>query len=167
MDTRFAMPAKPFPAKPFPAWLLPAWLLPAVAILMVVTACTPSDEGTQPRPDVTSFEQGDFDDIPLPPRSEALSPPNEEGGNVARSYAVRNATPEDVMAFYRDELAEFELVEEPASVGSNTFRGRWQLDQDRVLTVSATLATNLESPGGFEDAEVLTQYSLSLALAAE
>lgn len=162
MDTRFATPVNLSSRR-----LLSGSLVSAMVILMAVTACTPSDEGTQPRPDVTTFEQGDFDDIPLPPRSEALSPPNEEGGNVARSYALRNATPEDVMAFYRDELAEFELVEEPASIGSNTFRGRWQLDQERVLTVSATLATNLESPEGFEDVEVLTQYSLSLAPAAE
>lgn len=138
-------------------------LLGGMVIAVALGACTSSDEGTQPRPDVTTFEQGDFDDIPLHPRSEALTPPNEEDGTVARSYGVRDTTPEDVMAFYEDELTEFDLVEEPASIGVDTFRGRWQLDQDRVLTVSATLATNLESPEGFEDTELLTQFSLSLS----
>ncbi|HEV2809318.1 MAG TPA: hypothetical protein VGV93_02835 [Acidimicrobiales bacterium] len=145
---------------------MPIKLVAVAAIAIAGAACTSSDEGTQPRPDVTTFEQGDFNDIPLLPRSEALSPPNEEAGNVARSYAVRNTAPEDVLAFYEEQLAEFQVVEEPASIGANTFRGRWRVEGQRVLTVSATLANNLDVPE-LPDSEQVTQYSLSLAPAAE
>ena len=117
-----------------------------------------SEEGTQPRPDVTTFEQGDFDDIPLLAGSDPLSPPTEEQGSVARSYQVRDTTPKGVLDFYVEQLADAEVLEEPGDIGANTFRGRWRLDQGRVLTVSATGAPTLDG-----DAEVLTQYSLSLA----
>lgn len=146
-----------------PRRVMPTKLIAAAVLTLAASACAPSDEGTQPRPDVTTFEQGDFDDIPLLPRSEALSPPNEEEGNVARSYVVRNTAPDDVLGFYEERLAEFTLVEEPASIGANTFRGRWQLDEERVLTVSATLADNLGDVPDIPDSEQLTQYSLSLA----
>lgn len=140
-------------------------LLAALLLVGLVAGCgTASNEGTQPSPDVSTFEQGDFGDIPLLPTSEPLSARNEEDGNVARSYLVRNSTPEEVLAFYETELAEFTVVSPPTSIGVDTFRGRWGLDQGRVLTVSATSASNLETPEEFGDAiEVLTQYSLSLA----
>jgi hypothetical protein len=126
-----------------------------------------SDEGTQPRTDVSTFEQGDFDDIPLLPTSEPLSPPNEEDGTVARSYVVRDTAPSEVLDFYVEQLAEAELVAEPVEIGVNTFRGRWQLDQGRILTVSATAANNLDTPADFsEGIETFTQYSLSLSPAA-
>lgn len=141
---------------------MPTKLIAVAAIAIAGAACTPSDEGTQPRPDVSTFEQGDFNDIPLLPRSEALSPPNEEAGNVARSYVVRNTAPEDVLGFYEEQLATSEIVEEPASIGVNTFRGRWRLDGGRVLTVSATLA-NLGDVPDIPDSEQTTQYSLSLS----
>lgn len=137
----------------------------ALLLVGLVAGCgTASDEGTQPSPDVSTFGQGDFDDIPLLATSEPLTPPNEEEGNVARSYVVRNTTPEGVLAFYEGELTEFTVVSAPTSIGADTFRGRWELDQGRVLTVSATPAGNLENVDEFGDAiDLLTQYSLSLA----
>lgn len=146
---------------------MPIKLIAVAAIAIAGAACTPSDEGTQPGTDVTTFEQGDFNDIPLLPRSEALAPPNEEAGNVARSYVVRNTAPEDVLGFYEEQLAASELVEEPASIGANSFRGRWRVDGNRVLTVSATLASSLGDVPDIPDSEQTTQYSLSLAPAAE
>lgn len=135
-----------------------------VAVALVATGCDPaSDEGTQPRPDVTTFEQGDFDDIPLVPASEPLSAPSEENGTVARSYVVRNTSPAEVLGFYERQLRERTVVSPPETIGENTFRGRWQLDQGRVLTVSANLERNLEGIEEFENVETLTQYSLSLA----
>lgn len=131
--------------------------------VVALGSCTDSDAGTQPAPDVSTFEQGDFADLPLHPRSEALTPRNEEAGNVARSYVVRNTTPGEVLEFYEAQLGEFDILEEPASIGTNTFRGRWQLDQERVLTVSATLSSNLDGTGDLADTEALTQYSLSLS----
>ena len=135
------------------------------AVLLLVPACdSASEEGTQPRPDVTTFGQGDFADIPLLATSEPLSPPNEEQQAVSRSYVVRNTAPEDVLKFYERQLAEFEVVEAPAAIGTDTFRGRWKLDQGRVLTVSATPGGALDNPANFGDAvDTLTQYSLSLA----
>ena len=150
-----------------PRRVMPVNLVAVAAIALAGAGCTPSDEGTQPRPDVTTFAQGDFGDIPRLPRSEAWTPPNEEDGNVARSYVVRNTAPEDVLGFYEEQLADFELVEEPASIGANTFRGRWRLDTERVLTVSATLANNLGDVPDIPDSEQATQYSLSLSPAPE
>ncbi len=136
-----------------------------VALALSAGGCgnpPPSPEGTQPRPDATTFGQGDFDDIPLLAGSDPLSPPTEEEGNVARSYQVRDTTPKGVLDFYVEQLADAEVVEEPGDIGANTFRGRWRLDQGRVLTVSATGAPTLDGATD-GDAEVLTQYSLSLA----
>jgi hypothetical protein len=137
--------------------------LAATALAVALGACSPSDEGTQPSPDVTTFEQGDFGDIPLLAGSEALSPLNEEEGVVARSFAIRNTTPEEVLDFYTEQLAGDEELEAPSAIGVDTFRGRWQLENDRVLTVSATLSTNLRETGELADTEVITQYSLSLS----
>lgn len=141
-----------------------------LALVLLVTtgllaACdTASEEGTQPRPDVTTFEQGDLDDIPLLPRSEPISSPSEEEGVVARSYLVRNTAPADVLRFYEEQLADATVVSEPEEIGANSFRGRWQLDQRRVLTVSATQEGGVEGTEDMSEAtEVLTQYSLSLA----
>lgn len=139
-------------------------LLIMLATVGLLAGCdAASDEGTQPRPDVTTFEQGAFDDIPLLPRSEPVSQPSEENGVVARSFLVRNTPPEDVMSFYREQLAEFSLLSDPGPIGNNTFRGEWQLDQRRMLTVSATSAAAVDGVEGFSNEEVLTQYSLSLA----
>lgn len=141
--------------------------LAAAGVVVVLGACAPSDEGTQPSPDVTTFEQGDFGDIPLLAGSEALSPLNEEGGVVARSFAIRNTTPEEVLEFYEEQLADDEVLEAPSSIGADTFRGRWQLEDERVLIVSATLSTNLRETGELADTEVITQYSLSLSAEPE
>ncbi len=57
----------------------------AVVVSVVLGACSPSDEGSQPAPAVTTFGQGDFENLPLPPRSEPLGERSEEDGAVARS----------------------------------------------------------------------------------
>lgn len=141
-----------------------ALLIVAASLLLVAGCGADSDEGTQPRPDVTTFEQGTFDDIPLVPESDPLTPPNEEDGVDARSYVVRNKTPAEVLRFYEQQLVEFTVVSRPEEIGNDTYRGRWLLDGDRTLTVSATPGGALEQSGDSADAdELLTQYSLSLA----
>lgn len=123
-----------------------------------------SDEGTQPRTNVSTFEQGDFDDIPLLPTSEPLSPPNEEDGAVARSYVVRDTAPSEVIDFYVEQLAEDELVAEPVEIGGQHLPGSLAARPGRILTVSATAANNLDAPADFsEGIETFTQYSLSLS----
>ncbi len=148
MDSRMATPTK---------------LFVAVVTVVALGACTPSDEGTQPSPDVTTFEQGEFEDLPLLAGSEALSPPNEEDGVVVRSYGVPNTTAEDVLAFYQEQLADEEVLEAPSSIGENTFRGRWQLSDGRVLIVSATRSPTASGSADLPDEELVTQFSLSLS----
>lgn len=139
--------------------------LAIIATFVVVAGCgTDSDEGTQPRPDVTTFEQGSFDDIPLVPESDPVSPPTEKNGVDARSFVVRNQTPAEVLRFYEQQLVEFTLVTAPEDIGNSTYRGRWQLDGGRMLTVSATPGETLQQSGESAQAgEFSTQYSLSLS----
>jgi hypothetical protein len=130
-------------------------------VSLVFASCSPSDEGTQPAPAVTTFEQGYFDDLPLPPRSEPVGERSEENGVVSRSYAVRDTSPERVLAFYSEQLAKSAVVEPPHDIGVGTLRGRWLLD-GRELTVSATREDNLEATERFgDDVGVITQFSLS------
>lgn len=133
------------------------------AMSVVFASCSPSDEGTQPAPAVTTFEQGDFDDLPLPPRSEPVGERSEEDGVVSRSYAVRDTSPERVLAFYSEQLPAAAVVETPQAIGAGTSRGRWLVD-GRELTVSATVGNTLDAIERFgDDAGVVTQLSLSLA----
>ncbi len=122
-----------------------------------------SDEGTQPRTDVSTFEQGDFDDIPLLPTSEPLSPPNEEDGTVPAPTWC--ATPPPA----RSSTSTWSSWPKPSS-----WPNRWRSGQHlpgslaarpgRILTVSATAANNLDAPADFsEGIETFTQYSLSLS----
>lgn len=136
----------------------------AVASL-IATGCGAdgdSEKGAQPRPDVTTFEEGSFDDIPLVPESDPVTPAHQEDGVDARSYRVHNTTPAEVLQFYEQQLAESTVVSGPEEIGNDTYRGRWQLDGGRVLTVSATPGETLASGESADAGEFLTQYSLSL-----
>ena len=138
-------------------------LLIAAASVLVAACGADSDEGTQPRPDVTTFEEGTFDDIPLVPESDPVTPPNQEDGVATRSYVARNTKPAEVLEFYEKQLAEFTVVSAPEQIGEGTYRGRWQLDGGRVLTVSATPGESLQSGDSAYAGEFLAQYSLTLA----
>lgn len=137
-------------------------LLMAATSVLVAGCGADSDEGTQPRPDVTTFEEGSFDDIPLVPESDPVTPPNEKDGVDARSYVVRNTTPAEVLKFYEQQLAEFTLVSGPEEIGNDTYRGGWELEGGRVLTVSATPGDTLEQGESADAGELVTQYSLIL-----
>ena len=138
-------------------------LLMAATSALLAACGADSDEGTQPRPDVTTFEEGTFDDLPLVPESDPVTPPNQENEVDTRSYVVRNTTPEQVLEFYEQQLAEFTVVSAPDEIGEDTYRGRWQLDGGRVLTVSATPGESLQSGDSAYAGEFLAQYSLTLA----
>lgn len=116
---------------------------------------------TQPAPNVTTFEQGAFDDIPLFPRSEPVGPRSEKEGVVARSYRARGATPQGVLEYYRDALDErrWELVGDIEELGVGTYQADW-VSGDRRLRVSATREPALggEAPSD----QVVVQYSLTL-----
>ena len=138
-------------------------LLMAASSVIVAACGADSDEGTQPRPDVTTFEEGTFDDLPLVPESDPVTPPSQEDEVDTRSYVVRNTTPAEVLEFYEQQLAELTVVSPPEEIGDDTYRGRWQLDGGRVLTVSATPGESLQSGDSAYAGELLAQYSLSLA----
>lgn len=139
--------------------------LAALACLVAIssTSCTRAgpDEGTQPAPPVSTFEQGRFDDIPLFPRSEPVGPRSEKDGVVARSYKALGASPEQVLEFYRDMLpSRWRMVTPLEKLGVDTFRADWT-DAEYRLRVTATLEPLLRGPNEASNAAV-SQYSLSL-----
>ncbi len=139
-------------------------LLPATALLAVVLiGCRPGDPDpvAQPAPDVTTFEQGRFDDLPQFPRSQPLSERAEERGVIARSYKATGASPQQVMEFYRDALGQrWTMVTGIEKLGVGTLRADWVGEKYR-LRVSATTESELDSPNDASET-VVTQYSLTL-----
>lgn len=143
-------------------------LLTAAALAGVFLAgCGGDGDGTaaggpeaQPAPGVTTFQEGDFEGIPLPGLSTPVSERVEEDGVVAQSFEVRNTPSEELLEYYEDALSEYEVVEPPEELGVGTYRGRW-LFEGRELTVVAQTAETLEDNPGAP--EVITQLSLSLA----
>jgi hypothetical protein len=136
----------------------------ALACLLAVAGCG-DDDGTtpeaQPAPDATTFEEGDFEDLPLPPLAEPFGERSEEDGIVTRSFVIRNRTPEDVMTFYETELSEAQVVTAPEQSGADTLRAEWLLDDGRTLLVTSLPAPTAEGDE-VEDADVVTQFSLTL-----
>lgn len=135
----------------------------AATLALLIAGCAPrdGDSAAQPAPDVTTFEQGRFDDLPQFPRSDPLGPRTEKDGVVARSYRARGTSPEQVLEFYRDALAErWHMATPIEKLGAGTFRAEWVTDDYRLL-VSATREGTLDAP---DDAAnpVVAQYSLSL-----
>lgn len=133
---------------------------------VLLTACG-GDDGNgsnpeaQPAPDVSTFTEGGFDDIPRHPRSEELSPRNEQRGVVSQSFVVDNTTSEGVLDFYVDVL-DLDVVRDVELIGNDTYRGIWAMDDGQLLVVSATpeQGAETEPPGAVTDYAV--QYSLSV-----
>lgn len=76
------------------------------ALAMTGVGCGSGTESTetQPAPDVTTFQEGDFEELPLYPDSEPIGSRTETDGVVARSYEVRDVTVEMVIEFYDTRL---------------------------------------------------------------
>ena len=143
--------------------ILPRRRIVASALLFVavIAGCTSDEPGTQPTPPVSTFEAGQFDDLPLPPKSDPLGPRAEAQKTVTRSYRVPGMSPAGVLDFYTEELGKrgwtaAEPVEQPGSV---TYRRTWTSAAFRLI-VSSSPAPTL----GTDDAaaQVETQFSLSL-----
>ena len=117
---------------------------------------------TQPAPDVSTFEAGRFDDLPLHPRSDAIGTRSEEDGVITQSYGTRGATTREVLAFYEDVLPDrgWTQVGQVEETGTAAHQGDWS-SEGWSLRVSATDGSQLEF-GGESSNEVLTQYSLVL-----
>lgn len=137
-------------------------LLFAVALVTAACGGTDSDEGTQPAPAVTTFEQGVFDDIPLFPRSEPLGPRHEEDGVVAQSFRAYGTTPRGVLEHYVGSLPAWDLVEPVTPTGTTTYRARWVRDGWSLLITSGPAPAT--SDGNQADVpEPHTQYSLTVS----
>ena len=137
-----------------------------VCLALVIAACggddVESDPAAQPAPDVTTFEQGDFSGIPVPPLAEEAGTRTEENGIVTQSFFVRNRTPDEILEFYATYFRNegVQVIREPANVSGVTWRGWWLLD-DRELLISAIPAPTAEG-AETEHADVVTQMSLEL-----
>lgn len=124
----------------------------------LAAACGDGTEGTQPAPGVSSFEQGRFDDLPLPAEAEPVGSRSEQEGVVTRSYEVPDLLPVDIIDFYEQALDQqgwtlVQIEELPQGV-----RGDWAID-GYDLRVSANEAPGLDVPGS----EPGTQLSLVLS----
>lgn len=141
-------------------------LLALVIVTSLAGACggddRSEDPAAQPAPDVTTFEQGDFSGIPIPPLAEEAGTRTEKDGVVTQSFFVRNRTPDEVLEFYaeyfRDENVP--VIREPANTSGITWRGWWLLG-GRELLVSALPAPTADG-AETEHADVVTQMSLEL-----
>lgn len=136
----------------------------AAAAALALAACgngtAVSSPPAQPTPEVTTFQPGAFDDLPLYPRSEPLGPRADEGKVTARSYKATGASPQQILEYYRDTLgARWTLVGRIDQVGVGTYQADWT-SGDRRLRVSASRAPALE--GGGDGGGVVSQYSLTL-----
>lgn len=134
-----------------------------VATAMLAGAACGGDgeerEGTQPAPDVTTFEQGRFDDLPVFPRSDPFGPRSEKDGVVARTYRATGADPGQIIDFYARELAgQGWRMAEPVFRSDAETRGDWVVDDYR-LEVSATRVDDDRDPA---PANAVAQYSLVL-----
>ncbi len=135
----------------------------AGTLALLIGGCAPrdTDPAAQPAPDVTTFEQGRFDELPQFPRSDPVGPRTEKDGVVARSYRARGTSPEQVLEFYRDALDErWQMVTPIERLGPGTFRAEWVADDYRLL-VSATREGTLDAPDDAANPAV-AQYSLTL-----
>ena len=141
-------------------------LAPAVSATLLLGACGDGDDGgsdsgpeAQPAPGVTTFAEGDFDGIPLPPRSTPVGERAEEDGVVSQSFEVRNIPPQELLDFYAEALDGHEVLEHPEEIGLGTSRGRWDVDGRELTVVGRTAETLDDNPSA---PEVLTQLSLSI-----
>jgi hypothetical protein len=79
----------------------------AVALVLVSTAaCGGGEEGTQPVPDASTFDEGRFDELPEYPRADPFGRRSEKDGIVSRSYRATGVTPERLIEWYTDALGE-------------------------------------------------------------
>lgn len=121
----------------------------------------------QPAPGVTTFERGQFDSLPLFPRSEPAGPRSDENGVIARSYSVKGASPQQVVEFYQVSLApSWEMTSPVARLGVGTYRADWVSPGYR-LRVSSSYAPSISEEEGPSKEDVVVQYSLVLSLVTE
>lgn len=136
----------------------------ALALALAIGACGSDRDGggpsAQPTPDATTFQPGQFDDLPVFPRSEPLGPRNDENGSVSRSFVALGTNPEAILRYYRGALGEeWRLMHEFERLGQGTYRADWTDGQWR-LRISATEEPSVDIDNASRETTV--QYSLHL-----
>ena len=110
----------------------------AAVVLLGVTGCASSgdEEGTQPAPGVTSFQQGDFGDVPLPDRSDPVGTRSETDGVVTQTFAARDTTVDALIDFFDSQLpaAGWEPAE-AYETENGIYRGDFTKDGRRLEVV--------------------------------
>jgi hypothetical protein len=132
------------------------WAIAATVLIAVAFAgCSHSNAATQPAPNVTTFQRGVFDELPLPPRATPIGSRSDHGSVVTRSYKVPGTTPSDVLEFYRRTLTDWQMIEKPHPVGTSTVRGTWTKGPNR-LEIAAYAATTVGTgaPSGGVDSQL-------------
>lgn len=141
------------------------WALVVSAAALVGSGCggDGADRGepeAQPVAGGSTFEEGNFDQLPRYPGTNPASDPAVEDDVTSQSFEVEAATPAQVIQYFTDELASagWTVVEPPSQIGAErTHRGVWRRG-DQQLVVSTTEFSGYDDPSG----ERITQYSLSL-----
>jgi hypothetical protein len=131
----------------------------AVAALGLLAACGDDTSGgddlpeAQPAPDVSTFTEGGFDDLPIPPRGDPIGERSEKDDVVAQSFGVRDLPPVAVLEFYDEVLTDWEKldVEDVGTAGRADYRR-----DGRALRVTAQPAPAVG------DGDPITQLSLQL-----
>ncbi len=135
-----------------------AFICVAMAVLLLHGCRSDAErEGTQPAPNVTTFEQGRFDDLPQFPRSDPLGSRSEKDGVVSRSFVAKGATAEQVMRFYERSLQGWQQLEPSHPVGTSTHRATWARGNWLLEVSTSSYASSVEDP-----MEAQVQYSLVL-----
>lgn len=122
-------------------------------------ACSDNESGTQPAPDVSTFQQGDFGDIPLPGSTEQIGERTETDGVVTASYSVDMRTGGQLAEWFDRELAErgWQTAVVPQETAEALWRADWVKDGRRLELSTASYGT-----ADLEAGELL-QFSLTLS----
>lgn len=137
-------------------------VIAVLAMAAALGACGSDDDQadpTQPAPDVTTFQQGVFGDLPQVPGSEPFGERSEKDGVVTQTFKTKGITEQGVIDYYAQALPERGWVaSEPVFREDTPFRADW-VKGDLRLEISAAKVEDRDTPSA-EQTEV--QYSLVL-----
>ena len=117
------------------------------------------DRSAQPAPDVTTFEDGAFEQLPLYPDSEPIGAQSEKDGVVTRSYKVKDVTVDMIIAFYEERLQAAGWERAEPVLRENTQSRADFVNDDHRLELSAQDIRGPEDPPSDQH---VVQYSLVL-----
>lgn len=137
---------------------------PLLALGLVAGACGDDEPGDAvPSPEATTFTEGEFEDIPLPPRADPIADVTEsDDGVLTGSWEVRGSTPEQVLGFYETELQAngWTVNSGPLEQAQGVWRGDWTREGQLVEVVADRVTGLNEDPE--DGSEQPTQLNLLL-----